>query len=752
MKLYFLALLSAFFLVACGGGSSNGGSSSGGSASTSTANVLTVSSSSVSFNTQQFGDIPNNETRSVSWSDARVAALTVGFAPNAAQVDWLDVSSTDSLSPVTLTFGVNRTDVNVGSNATTIRVGATDTTGAVINFRDISISYNVAERPLIGIDGQSSYTFYAIADGSQTPTQTVQTVGDGVEWYSSVDQNWLYADTSANTAPADFGIAVNPQGLSAGQYTGTVTVTDSRVPSRSASVAVTAEIQSALTLSGASELEFNFVDGQSSVAAQSLSFTGADIDWSAIADEPWVTIDTASGNGNATLSVGVDTSTLSTGTHTSTLTISDTNDNFDQALEILITANVEPRMISAEKLGVAFSSMPSLANTYTGLKIEDNGGEIIPWSATSDAAWLTVTPSGATGSDLTLTADPDGLAVDTFYSANVTVTSSNAFVSNSQTVAVGFWVGAAAPNASDTVNEIFDGIITDPIRPYAYVHKGGSQIEVYNVYTAEVAATIASTTISRAGDMAISDDGSDLYVYDVTNQNVGRIDLNTYTDVETLDAGQSEPIEFGRVDGQPFLFSSDGSIIGLESDDAVSISLGFYDKFNGNLDVSRNGEKLCGINSGLSPYSLDCYALKYSYLAGAGLDVTHLGGVAHGSGSNGRDVAVTDDGSKVYAASGAPYVFIRFDTETLQKDQELPADSYPNNVEIGSDGLLYGGVSSWYGPLDAWIYDSNGAEQSSYYLSGYADNILARQLVVSGDATRMIALTEDPKMAFVTVK
>jgi len=67
------------------------------------------------------------------------------------------------------------------------------------------------------------------------------------------------------------------------------------------------------------------------------------------------------------------------------------------------------------------------------------------------------------------------------------------FVSNSETVKVGFWVSASTPNPTDTIPGVFDEIITDPVRPYAYVHKGGAQIEVYNVHTAAVIATIAST-------------------------------------------------------------------------------------------------------------------------------------------------------------------------------------------------------------------------------------------------------------------
>lgn len=747
-----LAVLIVLFLSACGGGS-GGSSGSGGQGVTPTpANVLTVSSSSVNFSVQQYGDVPTTKTVNVTWTDSRVAALTVGYPPNVAQVDWLDVSATSGLSPITLSFSPMTSDVSVGSNPTTIRVAATDTAGAVINYRDIAVVYDVAERPMLSIDGNADYTFYAVAGGMQTQTQTVKTSGEGVGWYSSTDQNWLYSDTSSNTAPADFGIAVNPQGLEAGRYTGKVTLVDERVDSRRAVVNVTAEIQAALILSGSNEVNFEFVDGQSNVETQMVSFSGSDVNWTASADEAWVTLDTTSGTGNGVLNVGVDTAALTTGEYTATLTIADTDSNFNQSLDVLITAKVEPRMISAERRGVALTSTPSLSNTSTSFKINDNSGENIAWSALSDAAWLAVTPSGQTGTDVTLTANGSGLAVDTLHMANVTINSSDSFAKNTEVVKVGFWVGASAPNATDTITGVFDEIITDPVRPYAYVHKGGSQIEVYNIHTAAVIATISSTSVARAGDMAISHDGATLYVYDETNQNVGEINLETYADVKSWDTGQVDRITYGRVDNRPFLFASNGAMIDLTSGDDYSLNLRFYDTFDGNLDVSRNGEKLCGINSGTSPYSLDCYRLKYSYLNEGNLDFTHIGGVAHGSGSNGSDVAVTPDGSHVYAASGAPYVFLRFDAETMQKDQELPADAYPNNVELGSDGLLYGGISGSYGPLDAWIYNANGVEQSSYYLSGYADEILRRQLVVSGDAMRMIALTSDPKMEFVTVK
>ena len=82
----------------------------------------------------------------------------------------------------------------------------------------------------------------------------------------------------------------------------------------------------------------------------------------------------------------------------------------------------------------------------------------------------------------------------------------------------------------------------------------------------------------------------------------------------------------------------------------------------------------------------------------------------------------------------------------------MPGAPYPNNIEIGPNGLIYGGSSSWYGPLDVWVYNTAGALQYSGYASGYVKEILDRELVVSGDGSRVILLTDDPSLQFITTR
>ena len=517
---------------------------------------------------------------------------------------------------------------------------------------------------------------------------------------------------------------------------------------------ITANIQAALAFDGAGTLNFDLVDGQTNIETQNLKITGQGVNWSAQADEPWVILGSTQGQANGNLEIDVNTDTLAPGEYSSKISITDTDSNYDQSIEATINVNIEPRRVTAMDTGIAFTNMPTLSKLSSTVMISDNGGENIPWAASSNAGWLSVTANGQTGSDITLTANPAGLATDTLYTADVTITSSNPKVTTPEIIKVGFWVGATDTNSTDLINLQFAEIITDPIRPYVYVHNSQSEFKIYNIHTAALVDTIALPTVGQAGDMAITNNGEFLYIYDKTNFKVVEVNLNSHAIGRSWATGTTvNRITFGRVDAKPILFvNSTREIINIDTGTLSIVDItAFGVSDNGNIDVSKNGEKYCKIDSGRSPYSLACYTLKYSHAKNK-LNVGYIGNVAHGSGSNGQDLALTPDGSRVYAASGSPYVFIGFNTKNMQKDQVLPANAYPNNVEIGSDGYLYGGLNNASNPEDIWIYDKNGVEQSSYLTEGYSTDIEPRQLRVSGDALRMIALMDTPSMQFITVK
>jgi DNA-binding beta-propeller fold protein YncE len=327
----------------------------------------------------------------------------------------------------------------------------------------------------------------------------------------------------------------------------------------------------------------------------------------------------------------------------------------------------------------------------------------------------------------------------------VTIDSSDPTIEAPETIRVGFWVSSADSNPTDTLNLTYTELATDHIRPLVYMHDGGSNIDVYNVHTSAFVRTIPNVG-AQLGDMEISSDGSYLYVADLTNYDIVPVNLDTDAVDSPIDLAGAGSLwlAYGRTQGKSLLFSSTGLI--LDPDTGSAFATTFLAGYNsGSMPaISQNGEKVCGVRLGVSPYTIECYDIDYSAKNGGALTLTSLGTARPGS--NAKDLALTQDGSRVYVASGAPYNFVGIDTDTMVQDQTLPANAYPNCVEIGSNNLLYGGAFSWYGPLDLWVYSFTGIEQSSYYISGYADEIRDRQLVLSGDGLRIILSATDPKV------
>ena len=69
-------------------------------------------------------------------------------------------------------------------------------------------------------------------------------------------------------------------------------------------------------------------------------------------------------------------------------------------------------------------------------------------------------------------------------------------------------------------------LVADKIRPHVYAHRGGTSIDVYNAYTAQKIATLSGVG-SALGQMAVSPDGSKLFVLDTAVRSLRVVDLST---------------------------------------------------------------------------------------------------------------------------------------------------------------------------------------------------------------------------------
>jgi hypothetical protein len=116
------------------------------------------------------------------------------------------------------------------------------------------------------------------------------------------------------------------------------------------------------------------------------------------------------------------------GTHTITLTTQNAYGEEGTASIVIHIgdelAEPPPQLAAAPEL-VAWSVAPGMTAARTAqVELQNVGGAGgITWAASSDAAWLKVTPAdGTTPAVITLTADPRGLAEGGVYRAIVTLT------------------------------------------------------------------------------------------------------------------------------------------------------------------------------------------------------------------------------------------------------------------------------------------------------------------------------------------
>ena len=671
---------------------------------------------------------------------------------------WVELGAEMGTGPGNVSVGVNPDGLDPGAYSAAITVTETDT-GRIFSM---TITFEIAP-PVLAFDVES-LGFAGINGAPIDSSGATLTMNNAqpVDWNATASVDWIVLGSATGTAPSTLTISVDPSvsQLASGSHVGTVTVTGSfDGVSVSDTLSVTLDLtmaeltvdQSTITLGGDYGLDFS-----SSAVTISLNTGANTYPWSAELDSTgnWLVTDMSSGSSvdGETVTLDADRSQMMQGVHSGSFDVTVQVNGDTLMASVPVTLNLSAHMLVPSDVGLAFTKTPFISVLGATLSVSDTYGLTdTPWSASSDQTWLSVSGSGTTSDTLTVTAEPAGLAIDSIHYATVTLTSANVAIENSPKIEVALWNGASDP-AVVTSGVSYSHVQSDPVRPFAYLHNGGDSITVINVYTGGVVATWSSIGTSL-GEMTISDDGGDLYAVDTSNARVAVVSLETGAVKSTTLVGANTPhLAYLRPAGHPILVTGDGQSYGALSGDSLG-ALGSTDSRI--LAASADGKNVCALNSGRSPWSLTCHALAYSSMGNGAVIATASksisGGAIDSVGSNGKDVALNIDGSRVYIASGAPYSFAVLDGTDLSYLYSRAGGAYPNNVETTSDGKLVGAVSSWYGPHDFWVYDEAGVELAKEYVSGYANNIQDRQVHISGDGQRVIVLTDDPLMKVMTL-
>lgn len=300
-----------------------------------------------------------------------------------------------------------------------------------------------------------------------------------------------------------------------------------------------------------------------------------------------------------------------------------------------------------------------------------------------------------------------------------------------ETIRVGLWNGTAGQGTRSTAGT-FAKLEMDPIRPYVYVHGGGTDITVYNVYTGAVVKTL-SHVAPVLGSLAASSDGARLYAEDVTNHRVVPIDLASWTTGAPWRIISYSPanLAYTRTSGAPVLFAGYGCA--YHADTGASLSASPMASSCGTLAAtSVAGNRICGTDTGASPHNIFCRSIDYTAAQGRLVPGDQVTGFTQGYRG---DLALDLVGARVYVGQGYSGTW---DAATMEKLQTFTG---VRNFEVTRDGRVIAASNASYPNPDLMVMDVDGFTLHSYRVAGSSEEVLDGLMKVTGDGFCVAAIT-----------
>ncbi|NGZ82736.1 quinoprotein amine dehydrogenase [Duganella sp. SAP-35] len=710
------------------------------------ASFSAVSAMPLSATTQQGGAAPARSAVTIS-APGRSWTVSNGGA------SWLKLDAAGGSGNATLGVGYDATGLAVGSYSTTLTVLAGD-------GLSVALPVTLTVLPSGLVLGSNSVTFNAI-NGAPIPSQIVSLDTDNklsATWTAGSNVPWLSVSPTVGTTPATTVLTVDATvgKLASGSYSGAISIAPKDLPLRT--LPVTLNLIPATLQASSNSITLGGVYGRDFGTAQTLGLglNTATNSWPwTLGNLPaWATASVTAGTINqagASSAIKALPSAAPAGV-TSVLLNASAQVNGDVVnAPVLLTINKDAHRLLPAEAAVAFVSTPTWSRLTRTISVADNFGAFSGMTAVSDQSWLVV---GVNGNQLILTADPTQMLDDTLQTGTITVTSSATDGAAIAPIRVSLWKGSAAPGAKVAVPLPYTTVVTDPARPYAYAHNGGAVIDVYNLYTGQKEASMTGFS-AHLGDMAAGLNGDFLYMVDVDNARITTVDLRTRAISAQLPLAtpgtRATRLKVVRPNGVEVLLMSDGQAF-LTSSNSPLASLPLSG--GGALGASADGKRVVQQSEAGATVQHTTILLDYAALNGGTLYSPKSAAASHLSpGTQGQDIAVSADGSRIYSASATPKLCSVMSSADLGVSSYLAiGDAAPNNIEVGLDGRIFCGGAAKPAGSDIWMYNATGATLlQQFKLSSTGKQLLPRQMALSSDGWLLVAITEDGVLTIVPV-
>lgn len=203
--------------------------------------------------------------------------------------------------------------------------GSGTANGAITAF-----SLNAASGPILNVS-TSSLSFSAVQGGAnpQPANISITNTGTGSLTFGiASNQPWLSASPSSGAAPQTVGVTATTGTLTAGTYTGHLTIAAAGAQGSPATVTVTfvvsPQAQPPMLSVTPASLTFSATQGGANPASNTASVTntgGGVLSFTAASDQAWLSVSPTSGTAPQTLTVSTAISGLAVGTYTGHITV-----------------------------------------------------------------------------------------------------------------------------------------------------------------------------------------------------------------------------------------------------------------------------------------------------------------------------------------------------------------------------------------------------------------------------------------------
>ena len=316
--LIFLTIL----MSACGGG----GSDNGGNKEFIGGSGLAVTSNEVSLVLDRNGS-RSNTTMKISWTSFSVTRVAVSMPPGVTTPSWLAHSLIGGSSPITLSVGLNSTNIPVGVYQTTIRVISYNGNTSM-DYIDIPVNIEVLQRP----DVTPTTLSFSMVEGQIPASQTItfDRFGEALTIY---DSSFLYGQPSwgsfsINNADSKVTVAITDgvNSVAPGSYTSSMEVDYN---GGRWSIPVNLTVEAALNVPASVTFDISqastVADKTQDIAIASNS--GVPVNWEVTSDQPWMSFAPATGDTQSTNQFSVslvqtELDAMRNGTYYGTITVS----------------------------------------------------------------------------------------------------------------------------------------------------------------------------------------------------------------------------------------------------------------------------------------------------------------------------------------------------------------------------------------------------------------------------------------------